>query len=157
MLGALFPGFTHPTLSEALREGNFPRPPAFGCSLLVSNHRNQTFQLGLVSLLTSLARALVLSSPRVGSTAPQRCLRRVSWGTGCKRGCPLDFFFLPEPLLTSENSDSFAKNRRGNSSTITSELQPQAVMFSSSLLGALNPKKLSPKFSRSRFINSSCN
>lgn len=93
MLGALFPGFTHPTLSEALREGNFPRPPALGCSCSVSNHRNQTFQLGLVSLLTSLAQALVLSSPCVGSTAPQRCLRRVSWGTGCKRRCPLDFFF----------------------------------------------------------------
>lgn len=42
-------------------------------------------------------------------------------------------------------------------STITSKLQPWAIIVFNSLLSALNPKKLTTTFSRSTFINSSCN
>lgn len=65
--------------------------------------------------------------------------------------------FLPEMLFTLENFDAFEKTTFSNSSIITSKLQPRAIIFFNSLLSALNPKKLTTKFSRSRFINSSCN
>lgn len=65
--------------------------------------------------------------------------------------------FLPEMLFALENFDAFEKSTFSNSSIITSKLQPRAIIFFNSLLSALNPKKLTTPFSRSRFINSSCN
>lgn len=71
--------------------------------------------------------------------------------------CLWAWFFLPELLFTLENFDAFEKTTFSNSSLIISKLQPPAIIFLNSLLSALNPKKLTTKFSRSRFINSSCN
>lgn len=65
--------------------------------------------------------------------------------------------FLPEMLFALENFNAFEKTIFSNSSIITSKLQPRAIIFFNSLLSALNPKKLTTLFSRSRFINSSCN